>query len=175
MMNRPFLLIILLMCSLHLVGQPDKVRTHLENSYTGVKKSWDSATKAINEIQKCHLSTSLNDLQMNAGKAKIETDESVLQAKEAVFEADGIVGEAGNLNWRAIEDGANKAKTCFRKACAKFDDASSNLASASGEESSALAIDYLNNAINDIEKGMKYLKKGSDLLTETFSQSGRSK
>ncbi|HNW50060.1 MAG TPA: hypothetical protein PKH79_03195 [Prolixibacteraceae bacterium] len=164
-----------MMCSMHLFGQPDKVRTHLENSYAGVKKSWDSANKAINEIQKCHLSTSLNDLQLNAGKAKTEMDEAVLQAKEAGFEADGIVGEAGNLNWHTIEDGANKAITCFRKASAKFDDASSNLASAYGEESSALAIDYLNNAISDIEKGMSYLKKGSDLLTETFNQSGRSK
>ena len=171
-MKKQFLLITILIISLQSFGQVDKVRDHLENAYSGVKKSWEYAGKAINEIQKCNLSTSLNDLQFNSGKAKDEIDEAALQAKEAESEADGIVSEAANLNWKMVGDGAGKAEKHFAKAKGKFDDASSNLGSAYNEESSTVVIDLINSAVNDIEKGMDYLKKGTDQLNDTFNSAG---
>jgi len=156
--------IILTVSILGSFGQTEKVKEQINASFSCVKKSWDSANKALGEIQKCHIATSINEIQSIADKCKIAMEEAVTQAKNAGLEADGAVGEAQNINCSIAEKGAGKAVKIFKKANGKFDDAFTKLNNATDEDRIEYLIEYLNSTISVIEQGMGDLKKGTDEL-----------
>lgn len=159
--------IILAVSFLSSFGQTGKVRDQMNSSFSCVKKGWNSANKALGEIQKCNISISLNEVQSIAAKAKSEMEEALAQAKQAEEFADAAVGEAQNIGCSGAVDGASHAEKIFKKAKGKFDDAVAKLNDASDEDRIEYLIDYLNSAISVIEDGMGYLKKGTDELTRT--------
>jgi hypothetical protein len=167
-MFKPILTFILAISLFASFGQTGKVREQINSSFSCVKKSWDSANKALEEIQKCHIATSINEIQSISDKCKIEMEEAVKQAKDAALEADGAVGEAQNIECSVAEKSAGKAEKQFKKANDKFDDALTKLKNASDEDRFEYLIEYLNSSISVIEQGMNYLKKGIDELNSTL-------
>lgn len=163
-MNKLLITITMLLVTLQSFGQVTKVKILLDSSFLNVKSSWNSADKALDELQKCNISTSLTDLQFNAGKAETKLEEAAEQANLAETEADGAEGEALNISCTEAKEDSGKAESFFKKAKNKFGDASSSLVSVTYEEDISMVIDYLNSAISDIEKGLDYLKKGTDEL-----------
>jgi len=169
-MFKPILTFILAISFLGSFGQTGKVREQINSSFSCVKKSWDSANKALAEIQKCHIATSINEIQSIADKCKIAMEEAVSQAKNAALEADGAVGEAQNIDCSDAEKGAGKAEKQFKKANSKFDDAFTKLNNTTDEDLIEYLIEYLNSTISVIEQGMDYLKKGIDELNGTLNE-----
>jgi hypothetical protein len=169
-MFKPIFTFILAISFLGSFGQTEKVREQINSSFSCVKKSWDSANKALSEIQKCQIATSINEIQSIADKCKVAMEEAVKQAENAELEADGAVGEAQNLDCSGAEKSAGKAEKQFKKANGKFDDAFTKLKNASDEDRIEYLIEYYNSTIGAIEQGMELLRKGGDELNGTLNE-----
>jgi hypothetical protein len=167
-MNKLIIAALIVLFSFNSFGQVSKVRTLLDSSFVSVKGAWNSANKAVDEIQKCNISTSVQDLKFNADKAKSALDEATMLAENAETEVDGASGEADNINCTDTKNGAEKAEKYFKKAKDKFNDASALLSPLYDVDDPNTLIEALNNTLSSIEKGMDFLKKGTNEMKTAF-------